>query len=337
LPRSWTGRSCAVRGASWERELTRSRRRLGVLLAGVVAVSAVVLLLAWGRGGDGGSGSGPEEPSAIEVRATLTPRQVDFGDTVRASVDVTLDPTRVDPASIRVHAVFAPWRQVERPEVLRREGEVRTTYILRCLTNACVSTGDVDRVFQEFGEATVTYAAHAGPASNARQTLRVAWPRFLMTSRFTQQAAQAGGRSPWQADLETFPAATYSMAPGRVLALLLAAGTLLAVAGSAFAYIARPRHDRRTQPKPEPPPRGLTPLEQALALLEDPARVNGSGDQRRALELVAAALVERGDPTLARSARALAWSAPVPGVEETIGVAAKARAALGEDQHAHPE
>lgn len=337
MPRSWTGRSFAVPGASWERELTRRRRRFGVLLAGVVAVGAVVLLLAWGRGGGGGSGSAAEEPSAIEARATLTPRTVDFGDTVRASVDVTLDPRRVDPASIRVNADFAPWRQVEPPEVLRREGEVRTTYVLRCLTNACVSTGDVDRVFQEFAGATVTYAARARPASSARQTLRVPWPRFLITSRFTQQAAQAGGRSPWQADLETFPAATYSMAPGRVLALLLAAGTLLAVAGSALAYIALPRHDRRIQPKPEPPPRGPTPLEQALALLEDPARVNGSGDQRRALELVAEALVDRGDPILARSARALAWSAPVPGVEETGGVAARARTSLGEEQHAHRE
>ena len=71
------------------------------------------------------------------------------------------------------------------------------------------------------------------------------------------------------------------------------------LAGGALVYLARPRRHRRgTQPKAEPLPRALTPLEQALALLEDPALVNGSGDQRRALELVAGALLEprRHDP-----------------------------------------
>ena len=35
------------------------------------------------------------------------------------------------------------------------------------------------------------------------------------------------------------------------------------------------------------PERVLSPLEQALALLEEAVRVNGAADQRRALELVA--------------------------------------------------
>jgi hypothetical protein len=127
------------------------------------------------------------------------------------------------------------------------------------------------------------------------------------------------------------------MEPGRLLALLLAICILLAIAGGALAYLARPRRARRAQPPPERPQRVLTPLQQALALLEDSARVNGTGDQRRALELVAWALAERGDRTLARTARALAWSAPVPGVQETGGVAARARTALGEERDASPE
>jgi hypothetical protein len=78
------------------------------------------------------------------------------------------------------------------------------------------------------------------------------------------------------------------------------------------------------------PPREpvLTPLEHALALLEISQRVDGAADQRRALELVAAALAERGSPKLALASRTLAWSRPVPGVKETNGLAAKARSAL---------
>jgi hypothetical protein len=320
----------------------RERTLLGAVLAGVVAASAlVVLVLAWDRGGEGESAATAEAAPAIEARATLTPRVMEFGDTLRASVDVTLDPSRVDPASVRVRTVFSPWRQVESPEVVRRSGETisfRTTYVLRCLTNACLSTGDVASVFLRFTEATVTYAPRAdGAATRARQTIRAAWPGFLVRARFTQQAAQAGGPTPWLADLEALPAATYSMAPGPLLALLLAATTVLAVAGGVLAYLARPRRARRAQAPTEPPWRVLTPLQHALALLEDPARVNGTGDQRRALELVASALAERGDRKLARTARALAWSAPVPGVQETGGVAARARTALGEERHASPE
>jgi hypothetical protein len=265
---------------------------------------------------------------------------VDFGDTVTASLEVTLDPSQVDPDSVDVKAVFAPWRLVGRPEFLRSDGEttsLRTTYVLRCLTNACVTTGDIERIFNEFPDATVVYAPPAGAETAARQTLRVAWPRFLVTARFTQRAAQSGGRTPWLADLDTFPATSYRIAPGRLLALLLATCILLAIAGGALAFLARPRRARRAQAPPEPPRRVLTPLQQALALLEDPARVNGTGDQRRALELVASALHERGDRTLARTARALAWSAPMPGVKETGGVAARARTALGEERHASPE
>jgi hypothetical protein len=314
----------------------RDRTLLGAALAGIAALALVVLLV-WDRGGGGGSGATAE---AIEARTALTPRQVDFGDTVTASLEVTLDPSRVDPDSVDVKAVFSPWRLVGSPELLRRDGEttsLRTTYVLRCLTNACVSTGDIERIFNEFPEATVAYAPPSGAATGARQTLRVPWPRFLVTARFTQRAAQSGGRTPWLANLDTFPATSYRMEPGRLLALLLAICILLAIAGGALAYLARPRRARRAQPPPERPQRVLTPLQQALALLEDSARVNGTGDQRRALELVAWALAERGDRTLARTARALAWSAPVPGVQETGGVAARARTALGEERDASPE
>jgi hypothetical protein len=85
------------------------------------------------------------------------------------------------------------------------------------------------------------------------------------------------------------------------------------------------------EPEPEPvPERVLSPLEQALALLDEAVRVNGAADQRRALELVAEELelAEWGDRDLARTARALAWSEDVPQVEETSALAARVRSVL---------
>ena len=73
----------------------------------------------------------------------------------------------------------------------------------------------------------------------------------------------------------------------------------------------------------------LTPLEQALELLEDAARANGAADQRRSLELVAEVLAQRGDADgLAPAARELAWSPTPPPPEATKGLAVRVRATL---------
>jgi hypothetical protein len=82
------------------------------------------------------------------------------------------------------------------------------------------------------------------------------------------------------------------------------------------------------EPLPAPPPEPqLPPLERALVLLETPHTQDGMADRRRALELVADALVGR-DEDLAANARALAWSEHDPPPSETTGLAASARTAL---------
>jgi hypothetical protein len=81
----------------------------------------------------------------------------------------------------------------------------------------------------------------------------------------------------------------------------------------------------------------LTPLEQALAVLEDPAAANGAADRRRALELVAAELAGRGNDDLAYAARRLAWSRQVPAVASTTPLAEQARPALGLDAESDAE
>jgi hypothetical protein len=74
----------------------------------------------------------------------------------------------------------------------------------------------------------------------------------------------------------------------------------------------------------------LPPLERALLLLELSERVDGAGDQRRALERVADELTRRGETELAKAARALAWSERPPRTEQTMEFAASARPKITE-------
>jgi hypothetical protein len=310
------------------------------LVAGAVALIALaVLLVAWIRGGE----STPAAPGPpIQPRADITPRRVLFGDTVTALVEVTLDRDRVDPESVQVTADFKPWKPIREPERLREDGDkttvLRLTWVLRCLTSGCIATDQAavqtENIIETFGQARLTYRPPEGVGSGEPVSRLVPWPRFLVDARYSQRDAQNAGASTggWRADLLSMPGVSYNIAPGFLFALLLAGSALLAIGGIAFG-----RRLRRLGPPSAPPsvtasPQPtVTPLERALALLEETARVDGAADQRRALELVAGALSERGAVTLAHASRALAWSPPAPEIPETNGMAARARAALGQE------
>ena len=325
--------------------MSLARRPRGAAFAVVAVLTALgVVLFVWDGGGGGEPTPTREDARAIQARADLAPRKVLFGDTVTAFVEVTLDRNRVDPGSVRVRADFSPWRHVAIPKLVRRDGEtttaLRMTYLLRCVTSACISTDEAavlnETSVQTFGQARVTYAAREGAWSGGRTSLQAPWPRLNVDARYSQRDAQSAGASAtgWRADLLSMPAVTYGMTPGLLFALLLAAGTLLTIAAGVFAYAARIRRAPPVSPQADGPPGPvLTPLELALELLETSARVDGATDQRRALELVAAALAERGDTKLAHASRVLAWSKPLPGVRETNGLAARARSALGQELH----
>jgi hypothetical protein len=281
-------------------------------------------------------GTRPEEPRpAIAARGTMSPRIVLFGDIVRARVDVIVDAERVDPDSVRVAAAFSPWEVVGQPEQVRREADettiLRTTYVLRCFTSPCLPPGDAVQL--EFDAARVTYERARDEAAEGvppRQSLRITWPVVTLYSRYASASftGREGLTTPWRADLATLPAVGYRVAPGLVLALLLAAGVLLAGAGGFLVYRAWPRRVPAPPPEPEPLPPPLPPLLLALVLLEDAARADGAEDRRRALELVAEALTEHGDEDLAHSAKILAWSEADPEVEDTTELAARVRATL---------
>lgn len=315
------------------------RKERILMVAGVAAaalagglVAAFVLL----RGQDEAEGPPPREVAEIEVEATLSSRAAFFGDTVLAHVDVLLDRTRVDPDSIRVSADFVPFEAIGRPERRRRDAadrsHVRMTFVLRCLSGACVPAADSERV--EFLPGRISFAAPSEQGVN-ESSLPVQWPSVVVFPRFDPEIT--GGADaisqPWRADLLSLPSVSYRRAPGLVAVLLLSSAALLVLGGLGLAYLAWPKRAPAPPPEPEPEPEPvqvLSPLEVALALLEQSIRTDGAADQRRALELVAEELelADWGDRELARTARALAWSEDVPPIDETTGLAARVRTAL---------
>lgn len=268
----------------------------------------------------------------IHVTTRLEPRFPAFGDTVRATIDVVLDPRRVDPASVRIATDLAPWELVARPEEGRRAvGEavlVRTTYALRCTTAPCLPGGATQAV--KLPAARVSYASLEG---STRRVARAEWPLLVVTSRFAASSLDTSEPAPFRADLVTLPPPTTPIAPTLLAVGIGGVAALLACLGAVLVALAWPR--RRPEPGPAPEPEAvpsLSPLERALALLEESTRRDGAGERRRALELVAGELEARGDDDLAGIARALAWSSSAPESSRTAALAARARRALAPER-----
>lgn len=295
-----------------------SRRRVATVVALAVAAAAAGVAVLVLR-----DGAEPRAPShRIEARGELSPRILFFGDTLTARIDVTLDPRRIDPASLRFEADFATWELVGRPVLTRADAPettfVRMTWTLRCLIRACAPQRGVAPL--EFDPALVTYRGGV--------PIQIEWPVLYVNSRLREadENAPEGLELPWRIDVVSLPAVSYRVSPRLLTALLLAAAGILALVGLVFVHRALPKRRPAPAPPPEPRPPPPSALEQALALLEQPGQ-NGSADRRRALELVADELAAR-DHVLASAARALAWSEDTPPDRETKALAARARDAL---------
>lgn len=311
------------------------KARLHVGRKGVIAGAALLVVVGSVAGVlvSSGGGSAGSPPSAIQARSALLPGVVLFGDTLTARLDVILDRSKVDPGSVRVQASFAPWKPVAPPKQVRRDGSasstyIEKTYVLRCLEAAC--TAQNDSIVEDFDRARVSYIARDG----THRVTQVHWPRLIVDSRYAQKTLSAAGASaaPWKAALFSLPSLTYSIPPTLLFALLLTGGLVLLLVAGGLVYLARRRPAVRAAPAPPPPPPApvLTPLERAFLLLELSERVDGAGDQRRALERVADELAKRGEPELARAARTLAWSEAVPETEQTTRFAASVRSKITE-------
>ena len=275
---------------------------------------------------DGSSTEALDRAQALEARVVVSPRVVLFGDTVTARVQVALDRARIDPDSLRVEAAFAPWQLVRAPQRIRRDDEratyVETVYVIRCLGPTCVPNRASSS--REFQAVKLSYDEVGG----GQASTEVRWPVLVMNTRLVSD--DFGRRdeygTAWRADLATLPAVSYRLPPAALLALLLGGAAALLLGGGRLAYAAFPRREEPPPPEPPapPPPPELTPLERALALLEEPSQLNGAAERRRALEFIAEHFDER-DRSLAASARALAWRSGQPEPVDSVGLAARVR------------
>jgi hypothetical protein len=273
-----------------------------VLVAGVSAALAVVL---WPS--SAGDVPGDAVPT-VAAEGLLEPRVLLFGDTVRATVVAAVDPRAVDPGSVRVsRSSFLPFRPAGEPTRTVRQGRdttvVETAFVLRCLSSDCVPGTSTMEV--EPRPARLEFSTRAG----GDEAVEVGWPKLVVYTRVDPRAlsGQDPLAAPWRADAVTLPAVSYRVPPRLLAGLFLAAGALLLAAGAVLAYRMRPR--RPPPPPPAPPPEPeISAIERALAVLESPDPVDGVGDRRRALELIAEEAEGWSDRDLTEAARSLAWS-----------------------------
>jgi hypothetical protein len=314
-----------------------SRNRVAALIAiGVLAIIGLLAaVLLTGRTASSSNGLSSARP--VRATAALLPAAAFFGDTVTARVQLVTDTSFVQPDSFRIRGSFSPYRQVSRPVLERRRvgstEEVVWTTTLRCLANSCVPKRKGKRV--TFAPASVTYSI--GQGSDAARSISVAWPSLLVYSRVDQMEVAAldpRGEPPWKGDYRSLPAVSYRASPGLVAAVLYGAGGLLLAGAAALLVPLVRRRPVEVVEEPEPEPLvWLTPLEQALALLEREPRGEGEVEPRRqALELVSEALGDRDERDLERAARRLAWSEAPPPTEATRELALKVRGLLEDER-----
>jgi hypothetical protein len=288
----------------------------------VVLVSALALIAV---GCTGDESEVPFLPSgrAIDSSRSLTPTTHFFGDIVTARVEVRIDREQLDPAKLRVEADFKPYEQVGEPKRDRRDlgryTRLRYEYSLRCLTLGCIpeqlqtELGSQEgargerRTFR-FREAQIRYDDPSGEFPDLLRS--VSWPPVTSVSRLNE--AQSEAEFPFRASPEALPPPSYSAAPALVVGGLLLAG-LAFLAWPARIGLRAWRERHRPTVEEEAPI--LTPLEQALLLVEWSRERPDGDDRRRSLEVLADELERTGLETLSGQATALAWSRDAPSAE----------------------
>jgi len=275
------------------------------------------------------SGSVIGEGQPLKAYANIAPTVHLFGDTVLAKLAVVADTRWVDPARLRVRAVFAPYTPTGAPTLLRlhvgRFEQMTWTWKLRCLTARCVPVLPPSEKFHvfHFPSAHVDYL---GPNGKRAFEIDATWPSVEVLSQVSpgvQTALVNARKYNWQYELTPVAAPTFRMSPTLLYWLALGLAGLLvlgALTASARWYrVLRPRAGSG-------PAQQGSALERALALL---AWAHEQGDetlQRKAFERIASELgVVPEVDELSEAAHEMAWSPQLPEDEEVATFSEQAR------------
>ena len=238
----------------------------------------------------------------VVVLSADVPRRHKFGDLIVASLELSVNPTLVDPRSVGVEVLFAPYR-VMAPRTRRTERRggrlvVRYAFPLQRLDANCLP-GELDKPF-ELPPATVRYVPRR--AEDA-VTFSVEWPPLTAGSRLTRRDVE---QPEFRASLPVT-----SESGSSLLAWALAADAVLVLAaGGALAWHLWPEAPPLA-PATAARAREPTSLAAALRVAENAESVSAE-ERRTALEALARSLEDSGAPALAVRARRLAWSETAP-------------------------
>ena len=305
-----------------------------VVALGVVAASALLLVLVF-RDGDGPAAETRRESTVRPtVTAGFSPRVHRFGEPVTARIELVVRSSEIEAGTARPTAVFEPYRALGNAEQeLDHFGALtRLTYTVRiqCLRQACLpetQTGEFS-----LGRPGVAWRVQPPPGrrfSDRRLDNRGAagdWPPLRVTSWLSPEDVQ-GAR--WRSTLGDLPEPGYAVSPrwlvggllGGAVALVLLAGGL--VAGPLRGLLERRRVAHEAEADAHP-------LERALGLVEE-SRTNGDVPARRvALETLARELRSGGDSDLAADAERIAWSPAPPADADVTTLVGAVRARNGD-------
>jgi hypothetical protein len=281
-----------------------TRRLFAAGAALVVLLVGIAALLAWRAWSEGGGPGLGEEP--IVGSSFLEPEQHLFGDAVRARIDLVVDGDRVDPDSVELGANFEPYRELRPVQVTRSESgsltKLRYDYLLGCLVARCLPPGARE---MELAGVAVNYLRR-GAADPDAATIQ--WPRLRMAGRIDPNQLE---NAALRAELRNLPPPSYRVSPRTVelVALLLAALFAVAAAVLILRLLPLDRLARRLGGRWVDK---RTPLEQALALVQESSASGSTEEGRRALERLAVELRRSQNPALAQDASRLAWSRRTP-------------------------
>jgi hypothetical protein len=282
------------------RALVVTRQRL--LIAGAVAALAVALALVLSLRGGGGGVAVPRAP--VEGNTQLSRSGTLFADPMRASVQVIVDRTRVDPELVGFTTNFEPFVRVRAPQVTREDTRRLTRLVysvdLLCLTNICLSKDKPEAISVQFPPVQVFYT----PKSGGRKTLRLPWTATTIAPRTTEADLKGGdpfSQPSWRATTDPL-AVSYDTSPHTLRTVLFVISGLLLAFGlftlARFVLTGKLRL------------RILSPLERALVLVE--RTPPEAPEKRKALELLSHELSRSGEAELALAAKELAWAEPTP-------------------------
>lgn len=254
-----------------------------------------------------------------------------FGDTIGARLSVLAD-AGVDPASLQVSAIFAPYVAAGPPRVTVVRSspveQVTWTWRLRCLSPACLPAraSQKSRSFR-FPPARIT---HLGANRKPDSLLTAAWPQVEVLSRLGPVAARdmlAKQRYDWRYSVAPVAAPTFRIRPGVLFWLAIGTAIALAVAGLVVAA--------RWIFEPDPAAGAArfdgTALARAISLLTWAHSHGNETLQRKAFGRVGDELgVARTPNGLSDTARELAWRAELPDDAEVQAFAQRAREAESE-------